>query len=56
MKNARAPVSSKPMKAKIAPGRKVLLNCSLLIRQAMINTAAAMVNGTGKLVEELVKV
>ncbi len=44
------------MNANIAPGRKVLLNCNLLIRQAIINTAAAIVNGTGKLVEELVKV
>lgn len=43
------------MNANIAPGRKVLLNCSLLIRQAIINTDAAIVNGTGKLVEELVK-
>lgn len=31
----------------MAPGKKVWLNCNLLIRQAMITTTAAIENGTG---------
>jgi len=49
MKNAKAPVYKIPRNANIAPGKKVLLNWSLLIKQAMRITAAAIEKGTGKL-------
>ena len=39
------------MKAYMAPERKVWLNWSLLMRQAITKTAPAMVKGTGKVVE-----
>lgn len=48
-KNPSAPHQSIPKNPNTAPGRKVLLNCNLLIKQATIITAAAIEKGTGKL-------
>lgn len=49
MKKVSAPVSSSPINANIAPGKKVFVNCNLLIKHAIIKTPAAIVKGTGKL-------
>lgn len=39
------------MNANIAPGKNVFVNCNLLIKQAIMRTAAAIEKGTGKLAE-----
>lgn len=44
-----APVYNNPNKENTAPGKNVLLNWSLLIKQATIITREAIENGTGKL-------
>ena len=38
------------MDEQMAPAKNVFPNCNLLIKQAIMNTQAAIVKGTGKLV------